>query len=108
MKIKNKIKNIKSEPKSKNIFELKPHLKVKCMECKKKLIVKFCPPRQGYSNKNNWKWWTQDPKNEGKYKCDSCMIYMYNNRKFEYLEAVVDSKKRRLLRSYLYNNIVEN
>jgi len=88
-------------------YQLKPPLKVNCLECGKSLTVLFCPPRQGYSNKNNWGWWTKRKEDQGKYKCNACLIDLYNNRKYEYLAAITDSKKRSLLRSYLYNSIVE-
>ena len=112
MKKENKISNITNTEKiskkvNKKPYTLKPALKVECMDCKKSFTVLFCPPRQGYSNKNNWEWWTQNPKYKNKYKCDSCVVDMYNNRKFEYLSEITSSQKRSLLRSYLYNNIVE-
>jgi hypothetical protein len=91
---------------TKNIYKLEPPLKVKCMDCKNELTVLFCPPRQGHSNKNNWYWWSGKKEFKGEYKCDNCIVDMYNNRKFEYLSEITDSKKRSLLRSYLYNNIV--
>ena len=99
--ITNKIKN---EEKTKKTYMLKPPLEVNCMECQKTLTVLFCPPHQGYSNKNHWDFWTQKSKDEGKYKCNKCVIEMYKNRKFEYLKEITDSKKRRLLRHYFYAN----
>jgi len=59
--------------KIKKTYILKPPLKVQCMDCKNELTVLFCPPKQGYSNKNSWEWWTKNSENKGKYKCDSCI-----------------------------------
>ncbi|CAJ0902084.1 13390_t:CDS:2 [Entrophospora sp. SA101] len=39
---------------TKSMYTLKPPLKTKCFECQKGITVKFCPPRQEYSQKNNW------------------------------------------------------
>jgi len=92
---------------NKKPYTLKPPLEVRCIECKSSLTVLFCPPRQCYSHKNDWGWWTQKSEDQGSYKCDNCIIDMYKHRKYEYLEAITNSKKRGLLRSYLYNSIVE-
>ena len=104
-KVKQINKKDSSEPKK--IYILKPPLEVKCMNCKCNITVLFCPPRQGHSNKNHWGWWTQKPEDEGCYKCDNCIIDLYKNHKIEYLNSITSSQKRSLLRSYLYNSIVE-
>jgi len=96
--MKSKIEKNKSKS-----YTLKPPFEVKCMDCKKDLVVNFVPPRQEYSKKNNWGYWGGRKENNDKYKCDSCLVDMYTNRKYEYLEAITDSKKRRLLRHYLYD-----
>ncbi|KLL04877.1 MAG: hypothetical protein MRERV_1c052 [Mycoplasmataceae bacterium RV_VA103A] len=82
------------------MYTLKPALKVNCFQCRKKLIVNFCPPRQHYSNKNNWGYWTSQKKNQGQYRCDACLIDMYRNHKLVYLDSITDSKKRRTFRDY--------
>jgi len=87
----------------KGIYKLEPPLKKRCLDCKKTLIVKFSPPHQQYSNKNNWGGWTGKKEFEGKYKCDSCIFTMFKHQKFKYLREVTDSRKRRLLRSYFYD-----
>jgi len=47
-------KTEKKETKTnKKSYTLKPALKIRCMDCNNELIVLFCPPRQGHSNKNN-------------------------------------------------------
>ena len=88
------------------MYILKPPLKVACWECQKKFIVKFCPPRQAYSQKNNWGYWTGQKTNQKKYICDGCLNDLYSHHKLDYLEAIVDSKKRRTLRSYIYNKVI--
>ena len=95
------------EDKNKKVYILKPPLKVKCMDCENELIVLFCPPKQAYSHKNDWGWWTKKAEDERKYKCNICLSDLYNNRKYEYLGAITDSKKRRLLRSYFYDKRIE-
>ncbi|MCE8163314.1 MAG: hypothetical protein I3273_03200 [Candidatus Moeniiplasma glomeromycotorum] len=95
------------EIKQNNTYRLEPPLKKRCLDCKKMLIVKFSPPHQQYSKKNDWGGWTGKKKFEGKYKCDFCIFNMFNHRKFEYLREVTDSNKRRLLRSYFYDKKIQ-
>ena len=82
------------------MYTLKPPLKVICLQCQKKMVVNFCPPSQKYSNKNNWGYWTGQKKNEGQYRCDSCLIDMYRHHRLVYLDSITDSKKRRTFRAY--------
>jgi hypothetical protein len=50
-----KSKKIKSQTENQNnIYRLEPPLKKRCLDCKKSITVKFSPPHQAYSNKNNW------------------------------------------------------
>ena len=103
-----KIKEVKLQPKNQNnTYKLEPSLKKRCLDCKKMLIVKFSPPHQQYSNKNNWGAWTGKEEFKNKFKCDSCIVDMFNHRKFEYLREVTDSRKRRLLRSYFYDRKIQ-
>jgi len=82
------------------MYTLKPPLEVNCFQCQKKLVVNFCPPRQNYSNKNHWGYWTGQKENQGQYICDTCLIDMYQNQKQTYLNSITDSKKRRTFRTY--------
>lgn len=82
------------------MYTLKPPLQVNCCQCHQKLTVNFCPPLQKYSNKNNWGYWTDQKKNQAKYRCDSCLIDLYRNHKLVYLDSITDSKKRRTFRAY--------
>jgi hypothetical protein len=100
-------KTKKEEIKQNNIYRLEPPLKKRCLNCKKMLIVKFSPPHQQYSNKNNWGEWTGKEEFKGKYKCDFCIFDMFKCRKIEYLREVTDSSKRRLLRSYFYDKKIQ-
>lgn len=99
--------NRKNLSKPKKPYTLKSPFEVGCMSCENSITVLFCPPRQGYSNKNNWGWWTKKPEDEGRYRCNQCIVDLYKNHKIKYLEAITDSEKRSRLRSYLYNSIVE-
>ena len=82
------------------MYTLKPPLKINCFQCQKKLIVNFCPPRQNYSQKNHWGYWTDKKEYQGKYTCDICLIDLYRNHKQIYLDSITDSKKRRTFRAY--------
>ncbi len=95
-----------TNPKTKNMYHLKPPLSVNCFECQKKFTVKFCPPRQAYSQKNNWGYWTDKAENQGKYICNACLVHLYTQRKWDYLAAIADVRKRRVLRSYIYAETV--
>ena len=82
------------------MYTLKPPFQTNCSQCHKKLIVNFCPPSQKYSNKNNWGYWTDQKKNQGQYRCDTCLIDLYRHHKLVYLDSITDSKKRRTFRAY--------
>ena len=82
------------------MYTLKPPLKVNCLQCQKKMVVNFCPPRQSYSNKNHWGYWTGQKEKQGQYICDTCLIDMYRNHKQTYLNSITESKKRRTFRDY--------
>lgn len=82
------------------MYTLKPPLQVNCFQCKKKMVVNFCPPSQKYSNKNNWGYWTEKKENQGKYTCDTCLIDLYCHHKLVYLDFITDSKKRKTFRAY--------
>ena len=82
------------------MYTLKPPFQTNCSQCQKKLVVNFCPPSQKYSNKNNWGYWTDQKKNQGKYRCDTCLIDLYRHYKLVYLDSITDSKKRRTFRAY--------
>ncbi|MCE8159031.1 MAG: hypothetical protein I3265_00915 [Candidatus Moeniiplasma glomeromycotorum] len=60
---------------------------------KKSWWLIFAPPRQNYSNKNHWGYWTGKKKNQGQYICDTCLINTYQNHKRTYLASITDSKK---------------
>jgi hypothetical protein len=40
--------------KQNNTYKIEPSLKKRCLDCKKMLTVKFSPPHQQYSKKNDW------------------------------------------------------
>lgn len=82
------------------MYTLKPPFETNCFKCQKKLVVKFSPPQQAYSNKNHLGYWTDQKENQGKYTCDACLIDMYRNHKQTYLDSITDSKKRRTFRDY--------
>ncbi|MCE8163823.1 MAG: hypothetical protein I3273_06080 [Candidatus Moeniiplasma glomeromycotorum] len=82
------------------MYTLKPSFETNCFQCQKKLVVNFCPPRQNYSNKNHWGYWTGQKEKQGQYICDACLTDIYQNHKQNYLNSITDSKKRRTFRAY--------
>ena len=82
------------------MYTLKPPFEINCFQCQKKIVVNFCPPRQNYNNKNHWGYWTGQKENHGQYRCDTCLIDMYQNHKLVYLDSITESKKRQTFRVY--------
>jgi hypothetical protein len=102
MKIKSsKIKNIKSKLNSENGFP-KPK-KAKCFQCKKNFLIKFVIPRQDYSQKNNWDYWTNEETN--KVICDTCLLTFYYNKPL-YWNLVKDKSRRLQMKTYIYHGII--
>ena len=52
--------------------------KAKCFQCAKEFYIKFVLPRQKYSQKNNWDYWTGE--NNKKKICDNCLLKFYHNK----------------------------
>ena len=77
-------------------------LEVNCFKCKNNFLVKFVIPKQSYSRKNNWSYWTEKEKHQNKYICNNCLRNTYYD-KMAYWEAVKNPKKRALFRSYIYD-----
>jgi len=77
--------------------------KVKCFQCTKDFYIKFVLPRQEYSQKNNWDYWTGE--NNKKKICDQCLLKFYHNKPL-YWNAVKDLRKRAQIRTYIYHGII--
>ena len=77
--------------------------KVKCFQCAKEFYIKFVLPRQDYSQKNNWDYWTGEKSN--KKICDSCLLKFYQDKPL-YWNAVKDLRKRQQIRTYIYHGII--
>ena len=58
--------------------------KVSCFRCQTKFPLKFVIPRQAYSQKNNWGYWTEKPEHQNQYICNTCLKDFYYNHKEEY------------------------
>ncbi|KLL02625.1 MAG: hypothetical protein MRECE_59c004 [Mycoplasmataceae bacterium CE_OT135] len=84
---------------SKNGFP-KPK-KVECSQCSKNFEVKFVIPKQSYSQKNNWGYWTGKEENKKVNYCNDCLRNNYYNKTF-YWKSVEDKKKRLLFKSYIH------
>ena len=78
-------------------------LKVKCFQCAKSFLIKFVIPRQAYSQKNDWNYWTGQGKN--KKICDTCLRNFYYDKE-AYWETVKDLKKRQQMRTYIYHGVI--
>lgn len=79
-------------------------IKEKCFKCKNNFWIKFVVPQQNYSRKNNWNYWTGELSN--KKICNACLRKFYLEDKLNYLSTIKDSKKRKILGSYVSSNFV--
>jgi len=77
--------------------------KVNCFQCAKEFYIKFVLPRQEYSQKNSWSYWTGKKSNQQ--ICDPCLLKFYRNKPV-YWEQVKDLKKRQQIRTYIYHGII--
>jgi hypothetical protein len=77
-----------------------------CFQCQKKVEVKYNNGTGKYVKRNDWYYWTEDEKNEGKYVCNSCLLGFYYQRPKEYQNLVHNKKKRRVLTSYIYDKTI--
>lgn len=78
----------------------------KCFQCKKEVIVKYNNGTNEYAKKNNWEYWTENEKNQGKYICNSCLLDYYYEKPKEYLKLVENKRKRRILTTYVYDKTI--
>ncbi|RHZ36576.1 hypothetical protein [endosymbiont GvMRE of Glomus versiforme] len=77
--------------------------KAHCFQCQKEIWIKFVLPRQEYSQKNDWVYWTGE---RGKKKiCDPCLLEFYHNKPL-YWNTVKNLKKRQQIRTYIYHGII--
>ncbi|KLL03499.1 MAG: hypothetical protein MRECE_15c024 [Mycoplasmataceae bacterium CE_OT135] len=75
-----------------------------CFKCSHSLTVKFNPGQGKYVEKNHWAYWTGQKSHQGKYICDACLIHLYKKDKWTYLENITNESRRRILRTYIYDN----
>ena len=97
---------IKFQPKPENQNGYPNPIKKKCFKCQKVFWIKFVVPQRDYSKKNSWNYYTGKAKDEGKYKCNSCLRKFYLEDKKAYLETIKDIKKRNHLRTYIVRDII--
>ena len=91
---------LKQQPKN----QLKRPLLVNCFKCSASTEVRWNRGQGKYVEKNNWGYWTMKEENKEKYICDKCLLFIYKEDKWEYLENITDERKRRVFRSYIYDN----
>ncbi|KLL02986.1 MAG: hypothetical protein MRECE_34c014 [Mycoplasmataceae bacterium CE_OT135] len=82
----------------------KPDIQKQCFICDLKFPVKYNLPRQRYSQKNLWGYWTEKPTDQKKYICNSCLKKNLLGR-FE--EWGVRGEKSRIFHVYLSRNKFE-
>ena len=87
---------------------LKRPLLVSCFQCSQSLEVKFNPGQGKYVVKNNWGYWTNQKANQSKYICDACLVHLYKNDRWVYLENITDLGRRRVLRTYIYDQTLRS
>ena len=60
----------------------KPDLIKECFLCDQQIKVKYVLPRQAYSKKNLWGYWTKKPTDQNKYICNTCIVKILYTRRF--------------------------
>ncbi|MCE8158922.1 MAG: hypothetical protein I3270_00340 [Candidatus Moeniiplasma glomeromycotorum] len=80
--------------------------KVQCFQCQKTFPLAFVVPKWDYSQKNNWNYWTEKEKDEGKHICNDCLLDLYYNHKKEYWKLVINLRKRQQMRTYVYDGTI--
>jgi len=97
----------KKEMKLQSKLEVKKRLKrpleVNCFKCSELIEVKYNPGYDEYVKKNNWGYWTEKEENKDKWICDKCLIHLYRKDKWEYRENITNLARRRVLRTYIYD-----
>lgn len=99
-------KEFKSKSKLKLKVQIKKPLQVNCFKCANLIEVKWNRSTSRYVERNNWYYWTEQEENKDKYICNSCLINLYKNDKWEYLENIANEKKRVILRSYISSRVL--
>ena len=94
----------KSKNHSRRWKHTKPDLPVNCFICDTNFKVKYNLPRQQYSQKNLWGYWTQKETDQQKYICNSCLKKNLLGR-FE--DWGVSGEKSRIFHVYLARNWFE-
>jgi len=108
MKAEQNIKNINQQLKQKPKNQLKKPLLIKCFKCPIFIEIKYNRGQGKYVEKNNWGYWTMNEKNKNLYICDKCLLYIYREDKWEYLENISDEGRRRTFRAYVYDHTLSS
>ena len=94
---------MKLQSKLKSTKQSKRPLSVKCFKCSSFIEVKWNTGSGEYSKKNSWFYWTESKKNKNLYICDKCLVHLYRKDKWEYRENITNLARRRVLRTYIYD-----
>ena len=99
---------MKSKQRNKLNSPLHNPKQVQCDSCGNLFSLKFVIPKWDYSQKNNLDYWTERKEDEGKYKCNTCLLDLYYNRKHDYWSLVINPQKRQKMRTYVYDGTISN
>lgn len=101
-----KYSTFKPKNKSRRWKYVKPDIQKQCLICDTKFKVKYILPKQQYSLKNNWGYWTDKETNQHKYLCDACLVKILNGKRFDAFDWIPANKAANF-RSYLARGILE-
>ena len=71
---------------SRRWIHAQPDLEKQCLICDSKFTVKYILPKQQYSLKNNWGYWTDKENNKQKYLCNSCLWKLHVGKMSDWIE----------------------
>jgi hypothetical protein len=77
-------------------------------KCKKTFEVKYNRSCGGYTQRNNWAYWTEREEDKDKWICNECLISLYRKDKYIFWENITSEKKRQILRTYVNSNSLGN
>lgn len=65
----------------------KPDLQKQCLICDSQFTIKYNLPRQKYSQKNNWGYWTKKKSDQHKYLCNTCLWKLHVGKMSDWIEC---------------------
>ncbi|WP_322632261.1 hypothetical protein [endosymbiont DhMRE of Dentiscutata heterogama] len=71
--------------------------------CQKSFEIKYNRGYGGYVKRNIWGYWTEKKEDNNQYICNTCLLKMYEEDKYFFWENVSNTKKRKILFTYVNN-----